>query len=42
MKDLLKVVTVEDAERMYQEKGICCTMDNGDIKCEFEFEDYCD
>jgi hypothetical protein len=34
-------LTIEDAYRGYQEKGICCTMSNGKIQCEVECEDYC-
>lgn len=42
MKDLTKNVTVEDAVNAYEEKGICCTMQNGEVVVEVECEDYCE
>lgn len=39
--NLIEKVTVEDAMKVYTEKGICCTVQNGKIVCEVECEDYC-
>jgi hypothetical protein len=42
MKDLMKNVTVEEATKVYEEKGICCIGDGGTIVVEVECEDYCE
>ena len=42
MSNLLSEITVEQAQRVYEEKGVAVTMDNGEIKCEIECEDYCE
>ncbi|MDD3288393.1 MAG: hypothetical protein PHX43_05240 [Alphaproteobacteria bacterium] len=42
MKELLSEITVEQAEKVYEEKSICCTVKNGEIVAEVECEDYCE
>jgi hypothetical protein len=40
--DLINKITIEDAMNVYQKEGICSTLENGNIVCEIECEDYCD
>lgn len=42
MENLAQMITIEDAIRVYQEKGICCVAHNGEIEVEDECEDYCE
>lgn len=42
MKDLTREITVEQANKAYLEKGICCIGNEGKIEYEFECEDYCE
>lgn len=42
MKNLTKEITVEQAMNAYEEKGICCVGDNGEVIVEVECEDYCE
>jgi hypothetical protein len=39
--ELINNITIEDVIKVYQEKGICSTLHNGNIVCEIECEDYC-
>jgi hypothetical protein len=41
MEKFINDITVEDVIYAYQEVGICSTLQNGNIVCEVECEDYC-
>jgi hypothetical protein len=42
MMNFMSKITIEDAIKVYQNQGICCTLVNGKLECEIECEDYCD